>query len=115
MLQDTQSIRYYQRLTDDMVDLWHRGSRFDEIRLYVEGYLACLRDSSSIEPYLIHRLEEEIFRFLRDPSNFEYLSPQTQTQTEADYGYYWPQFGLREFGHQFRKKNRIDSRESPRD
>jgi len=32
MLQDTQSIRYYQRLTDDMVDLWHRGSRFDEIR-----------------------------------------------------------------------------------
>jgi len=73
MLQDTQSIRYYQRLTDDMVDLWHRGSRFDEIR---------------IEPYLIHRLEEEIFRFLRDPSNFEYLSPQTQTQTEADYGYY---------------------------
>ena len=90
MLQDTQSIRYYQRLTDDMVDLWHRGSRFDEIRLYVEGYLACLRDSNSIEPYLIHRLEEEIFRFLRDPSNFEYLSPQTQTQTEADYGYYWP-------------------------
>ncbi len=83
-----QSIRYYQRLTDDMVDLWHRGSRFDEIRLYVEGYLACLRDSNSIEPYLIHRLEEEIFRFLRDPSNFEYLSPQTQTQTEADYGYY---------------------------
>ncbi len=59
MLQDTQSIRYYQRLTDDMVDLWHRGSRFDEIRLYVEGYLACLRDSNSIEPYLIHRLEEE--------------------------------------------------------
>jgi len=34
MLQDTQSIRYYQRLTDDMVDLWHRGSRFDEIRKF---------------------------------------------------------------------------------
>jgi hypothetical protein len=88
MLQDTQSIRYYQKLTDDMVDLWHRGSRFDEIRLYVDGYIACLRDSNSIEPYLIHRLEEEVLSFLRDPYNFEYLSPQTQTQTEADYGYY---------------------------
>jgi hypothetical protein len=86
MLQDTQSIRYYQKLTDDMVDLWHRGSRFDEIRLYVDGYIACLRDSNSIEPYLIHRLEEEVLSFLRDPYNFEYLSPQTQT--EADYGYY---------------------------
>jgi hypothetical protein len=88
MLQDTQSIRYYQKLTDDMVDLWHRGSRFDEIRLYVDGYIACLRDSNPIEPYLIHRLEEEVLSFLRDPYNFEYLSPQTQTQTEADYGYY---------------------------
>jgi hypothetical protein len=85
MLQDTQSIRYYQRITDQMVDLWNRGSRYDEIRLYVDGYLACLRHSNVIETYLVHRLEEEVMGFLRDPYNFEYLSPRTQTQTEADY------------------------------
>jgi hypothetical protein len=88
MLQDTQSIRYYQKLTDDMVDLWHRGSHYDEIRLYVDGFLSCLRHSHILEPYLIHRLEEEVLGFLRDPYNFEYLSPRTQTQTQAEADYY---------------------------
>ncbi len=83
MLQDTQSIRYYQRITDNMVDLWNRGRNFDEIRLYVDGYLACLRHSNAIEAYLVHRLEEEIYRYLLDPSNFEL--PLPQTQTERDY------------------------------
>ena len=78
MLQDTQTVRYYQKLTDAMVDLWHRGRRFDELQLYMEGYLACLRHSHALEPYLIHRLEEEASRFLRDPSNFEWLMPQTE-------------------------------------
>lgn len=78
MLQDTHTIRYYQKLTDDMVDLWHRGCHMDEIRYYVDGYLACLRHSQVIEPYLIHRLEESVFQFLRDPSNFELLLPQTK-------------------------------------
>ncbi len=81
MLQDTQSVRYYQKLTDAMVDLWHRGRRFDELRLYMDGYISCLRHTNAIEPYLIHRLEEEAFRFLRDPSNFELSMPQT----ESDY------------------------------
>ncbi|MGF1478741.1 MAG: DUF6761 family protein [Cyanophyceae cyanobacterium] len=84
MLQDSQSVRYYQRLTDAMVDLWHRGHRFEELRLYLEGYVSCLRHSNSLEPYLVHRLEEEAYRFLRDPSNFELSMPQT----EPDYGYY---------------------------
>jgi hypothetical protein len=83
MLQDSQSIRYYQKLTDAMVDLWHRGHRFDELQMYMDGYLACLRHSSAIEAYLVHRLEEEAFRFLRDPSNFELSMPQPQT--ERDY------------------------------
>ncbi len=81
MLQDTQSVRYYQKLTDAMVDLWHRGRRFDELQLYMDGYISCLRHTNAIEPYLIHRLEEEAFRFLRDPSNFELSMPQT----ESDY------------------------------
>ncbi|MFM7576641.1 MAG: DUF6761 family protein, partial [Microcystaceae cyanobacterium] len=70
MLQDPLTIRYYQRLTDAMVDLWNRGRRMEELRLYTEGYLASLRHSNSLEPYLIHRLEEEAYAFLRDPSNF---------------------------------------------
>ena len=83
MLTDPFVIRYYQKLTDGMVDLWHRGSRYEELRIYMEGYLACLRQTNVIEGYLIHRLEEEAFRFLRDPSNFE--SPLTQLETETDY------------------------------
>ena len=85
MLQDPQTIRCYQRLTDAMVDLWQRGRRFDEIRLYVDGYLACLRHHDTIEPYLIHRLEEDVFRFLLDPSNFE--QPFLQPEPERDYQY----------------------------
>ncbi|WP_041620090.1 DUF6761 family protein [Stanieria cyanosphaera] len=81
MLQNSQTIRYYQKLTDAMVDLWQRGYRFEEIRMYMEGYLACLRHSNNIEAYQINRLEEEAFRFLRDPSNFELSMPQP----ESDY------------------------------
>jgi hypothetical protein len=83
MLTDTQTIRYYQRLTDAMVELWNRGSRYEELRLYMDGYIACLRHSNTLEAYLIHRLEEEVFRFLRDPSNFELSMPQTEV--EKDY------------------------------
>ncbi|ACK67344.1 conserved hypothetical protein [Rippkaea orientalis PCC 8801] len=83
MLQDAQAIRYYQKLTDGMVDLWHRGRRFDEIQCYMDGYLACLRHSNTLEAYVIHRLEEESWRFFRDPSNFELAQPQLQT--EVDY------------------------------
>ena len=79
MLQDTQSIRYYQRLTDGMVDLWNRGYGYDELRMYMEGYIACLHHSNAIEAYHIHRLEEEAFRFLRDRSNFELPMPQPET------------------------------------
>jgi hypothetical protein len=80
MLQNTQSVRYYQKLTDAMVDMWNRGRRYEELRMYMEGYLACLLHTNAIEPYLIHRLEEEVFRFLRDPSNFELSIPQPEPE-----------------------------------
>lgn len=83
MLEDNLSIRHYQKLTDSMVDLWNRGSRYEEIRLYMDGYISCLRQTNTIEAYLIHRLEEETFRFLRDPSNFELAIPQP----EVDFDY----------------------------
>jgi hypothetical protein len=83
MLQDPQIIRFYQKLTDAMVDLWQRGRRFDEIQHYVEGYIAGLRHGNTVEPYLIHRLEEDIYRFLRDSSNFELNA----LEPEKDYQY----------------------------
>lgn len=81
MLQDTQTIRYYQRITDAFVDLWNRGYRTDDLRMYLDGYLAALRHSSAIEPILIHRLEEEASHYLYDASNFV----MTQPQPQADY------------------------------
>jgi hypothetical protein len=81
MLQDTLTIRHYQKLTDALVEMWNRGYRYDDLRIYLDGYLAALRHTNAIEPYLIHRLEEESTRYIHDPSNFEML----QTQTETDY------------------------------
>ena len=79
MLQDSKSIRYYQKLTDSMVDLHRRGYRFEEIGMYMDGFLSCLRQTNLIEAYHVHRIEEEAFRFLRDPSNFEMPLPQVET------------------------------------
>ena len=83
LLHDPQTIRFYQKLTDSMVDLWNRGRTQEEIRLYIDGFVACLRQSNQIEPYLIHRLEEEATAFLRDPYNFS----QSALQTEPDLDY----------------------------
>ncbi|MEH1875043.1 DUF6761 family protein [Nostoc sp.] len=76
MLQDTQTIRYYQRLTDAFVELWNRGYRTDDMRMYLDGYLAALRHGNILEPILIHRLEEEASRYLYDGSNFAVPQPQ---------------------------------------
>ncbi len=85
MLTDTDTIRYYQKITDALVELWQRGSRYDELRIYMDGYIACLRHTNSLEAYYIHRLEEELYRFVRDSSNFDLAMPQTQL--EKDYYY----------------------------
>jgi hypothetical protein len=49
--------------------------------MYLDGYLAALRHSNALAPYLIHRLEEDATRYLYDASNFEMPEPQP----EADY------------------------------
>lgn len=76
MLQDTQTVRHYQKLSDALVEQWNRGYRTDDLRLFVDGYLAALRHSGVLEAYHIHRLEEEIIRYLYDPSNFEMPEPR---------------------------------------
>ncbi|TAE94142.1 MAG: hypothetical protein EAZ79_24570 [Oscillatoriales cyanobacterium] len=79
------SRRHYtpQRISNSHHATRHPNYRFDDLRLYLDGYLAALRHCNSLEPYLIHRLEEEAARYIHDPSNFE--MPQTQTQAESDY------------------------------
>lgn len=82
MILDSQAVKHYQKLTDSLVDLWYRSYRFDELRLYLDGYICCLRHTNSLEPYLVHRLEEVALRFLQDPSNFD--SPVVP-ERETDY------------------------------
>ena len=76
MLQDARSVRYYQRITDSFVDHWYRGYRTDDLRLYLEGYIAALRHADALEPYQINHLETEAMRFLMDPSNFIMPEPE---------------------------------------
>jgi hypothetical protein len=81
MLQETETIRHYQKITDAAAELWNRGYRFEDIRMYLDGYLAALRMGNSIEAYQISRLEEEAVRYIYDPSNFEV----PQLQRAVDY------------------------------
>jgi hypothetical protein len=83
MLQQTETIRHYQKITDAAVEMWHRGYRFEDLRMYLDGYLAALRMTNSIEAYQISRLEEDVVRYIYDTSNF--LEPQLQPETEPDY------------------------------
>jgi hypothetical protein len=76
MLTDALTIRYYQRLSDALVELWNRGYRYDDLRMYVDGYLSALKHSSALEPFQVHRLEEELTRFIHDPSSFEAVMPE---------------------------------------
>ncbi len=85
MLQNPAAIRHYQKLTDAMVELWERGYRLDDLRLYLDGYLAALRNTSTVETFHVHRLEEETMRFLYDPSNFESYMPQPELERDFRY------------------------------
>ncbi|MGJ3254663.1 MAG: DUF6761 family protein [Elainellaceae cyanobacterium] len=78
MLQDAQTIRCYQHVTDALNEQWNRGYRTDELRLYLDGYLAALRNTNAIEPYLVHRLEQEVIRYMYDLSNFEMPEPMPE-------------------------------------
>ncbi len=81
MLQSIETIGHYQKITDALVEMWHRGYRFDDLRLYLDGYISALRNTSALEAYQINRLEEETMRYVYDPSNFE----RVELQRELDY------------------------------
>ncbi|AGY60470.1 DUF6761 family protein [Gloeobacter kilaueensis] len=71
MLQDPKTIRYYQRLSDTLVELWRRRYRNEELRLFAEGFITALRYSQELDPAQILRLEQEILSFMASPENFE--------------------------------------------
>lgn len=79
MLQDARAIRFYQRITDTLVDYWNKGYRADELRLYLDGYITALRHSGAVESYLINQLEQQAVRFLYDASNFAQVQPAIET------------------------------------
>ena len=79
MLQEAKSVRHFQKIADAIADLWQRGYRFDDMRMYLDGYLAALRYTEALEAYQINRLDEESIRYLYDPSNYE------MPQSEPDY------------------------------
>jgi hypothetical protein len=82
MLTDSPTIRHYQKLTDSLVEMWNRGYRFDDLRLYLDGYLAALRHANVLEAYFINRLEEETIRYIYDTSNFTPPLPQPERQVD---------------------------------
>jgi hypothetical protein len=80
MLQTTDSIRHYQKIVDSLVEMWYRGYRFDDLRLFLDGYLTALRATNALESYQINRLEEETTRYIYDPSNFEIKEVQPEPE-----------------------------------
>ncbi|HEY9690513.1 MAG TPA: DUF6761 family protein [Coleofasciculaceae cyanobacterium] len=76
MLQDPRAVRHFQKIADRIAELWDRGYRFDDMRMYLDGYLAALRYTEALEAFSINRLEEEATRYLYDPSNYDMVQPQ---------------------------------------
>ncbi len=82
MLQDPQTIRYYQRLSDTLTELWRRRYRSEELRLFADGFITAMRYSQDLDPAQVNRLEQEINDFLYNPNNFEL--PETMPQLEEE-------------------------------
>lgn len=82
MLQEPKTIRYYQRLSDTLVELWRRRYRAEEMRLFADGFITALRYGQELDSGQINRLEQEIANFLSRPENFD--PPELQPQTERE-------------------------------
>ncbi|MBC8120559.1 MAG: hypothetical protein H7Y22_01830 [Gemmatimonadaceae bacterium] len=82
MLQDPKTIRYYQRLSDTLSELWRRGYRSQELQLFRDGFITALRYGQELDSGQIYRLEQEITRFQSSPENFE--SPDFMPMLEEE-------------------------------
>lgn len=72
-------IRYYQYLTDNLMELYQRGYQPSELRLFLDGYLSALRHSE-LELSEVNQIDERARDFLYQVQDIvPYLETETQT------------------------------------
>jgi len=64
------AIRHFQSICDSCQDLVSRLYTPADLKLYSDGYLQALRNTSSLEPKDQEKLEKLIERWILDPSSF---------------------------------------------
>ena len=64
------AIRHFQSICDGCQDLVSRFHTPSDLRLYCDGYLQALRNSSSLEQRDQDKLERLTERWILDPSSF---------------------------------------------
>tara|TARA_A100001035_G_scaffold219168_1_gene179138 strand:+ start:1272 stop:1541 length:270 start_codon:yes stop_codon:yes gene_type:complete len=64
------AIRHFQSICDSCQDLVTRFHTPADLKLYTDGYLQALRNSSSLERKDQEKLERLIERWILDPSSF---------------------------------------------
>ena len=69
-LDDPAAIRHFQSLCDACQELTNRYHSPSELRIYADGYLHALRRTATLDPPVLHRLEQLIDRWILDPSSF---------------------------------------------
>jgi len=68
--ENPKAIRHFQSICDSCQDLVSRFHRPSDLKLYCDGYLQALRNSSTLEPRDQEKLERLIERWILDPSSF---------------------------------------------
>ena len=67
--ENPRAIRHFQSICDGCQDLVSRFHTPSDLRLYCDGYLQALRNSSSLEQRDQDKLERLIERWILDPSS----------------------------------------------
>jgi len=68
--ENPKAIRHFQSICDGCQDLVSHFHTPSDLRLYCDGYLQALRNSSSLEQRDQDKLERLIERWILDPSSF---------------------------------------------
>jgi hypothetical protein len=72
-------IRYYQYLTDNLMELYQRGYQPSELRLFLDGYLSALRHSE-LGLSEVNEIDERARDFLYQVQDIvPYLETERQT------------------------------------
>jgi hypothetical protein len=78
-MESTRVIRYYQYLTDNLMELYQRGYQPSELRLFLDGFLSALRHSE-LDLADVNSIEERARSFLYQVQDIApYLETEPQT------------------------------------